>query len=521
MRILTALMASLLLGSGWLTAQAATIDRVTVYPDRAEVVRIVEIDHDAGDSRAVISDLPEAMDPDSLRVRAATDESGLRIAGIDVRTVRGVDRTLPQAQELESRIEELELDKRSVENRIRARDLQLQLLDSFAGGRAGEDPLDPATLAEALDKLGESSESVLSARLEQEREREQLQREIDRLGRALEDLGQERRDTREARLDYSTEGAGQTRLEVSYTVSDSGWEPLYDWRLDTGSGRLNLTQRAAVRQGTGEDWTDAAVSVSLGQPALGGQIPRLSAWYIDIADPDKARTEMAEMDRVQVTATRAQAVPEGTEMATAWRIPGRIQVPGDNSRTRFELADYQLQATVGARTVPRRQARAWLFAEAEYEGETWLPPGPATLYQDGALAGQTHFDGLSPGDTLEAGFGVAERIDIDYRVTRDTRGTDGVVRRQNRLEREFAIKVDNRYDREMEITVIDQMPVARDERIDVDLTDGSRRPDERGLDGESGVVAWKDTYEAGESREIRFGYRATFPRDVESLDGWD
>ncbi len=499
---------------------ASTIERVTVYLDRAEVVRLVNVQVAAGEGRLQLAELPIDAHPDWLRISVRQGE-GLVLGGVELRPLRGAERVEPRARELEARISERELARQALTNRIEARNLQLKLLDAVAAG--GEGAGTAADRLRSLEAIGGHAEELLGARLALETERAGIDRELERLRRELADLGQARRDTREVTVDYRSERAGSAQLELRYVVSSAGWEPVYEWRLQAEAGRLELIQQAVIRQNTGEDWADVELRVALGQPAAGGQLPSLYPWYIDVFQPRREAPVMESMamDRaLAAPAPPAMATLEGSEMAAEFRIPGRGSVSGDNTQRRFALARYDLEARISARTAPRRQARAWLFAEAEYSGEAWLPPGRVSLFQDGGLIGQTRFGGLAPGAALEASFGVADRIEVQHRMLRDTRGSDGVLRRQNRLEREFEISITNRYGRPLEVLVLDQLPLPRDERIQVEPTSGSRSPDVRDFNDQPGVVAWRDELAAGQSRSFRFGYRATFPRDIESLSGW-
>ena len=64
------------------------------------------------------------------------------------------------------------------------------------------------------------------------------------------------------------------------------------------------------------------------------------------------------------------------------------------------------------------------------------------------------------------------------------------------------------------------MPVSRDERIEVSLTDNATAPDERDVEDRRGVLAWHRELGAGERIELTLGYQLTFPEDLESIQGW-
>ena len=168
----------------------------------------------------------------------------------------------------------------------------------------------------------------------------------------------------------------------------------------------------------------------------------------------------------------------------------------------------------------RRRATAWLYAEGEFGGDAALPPGSVTLYQDNTLVGQTNFAGLIPGDELASSFGVDNRIDVDFRLIDDERATEGMLRKSTRLKRVHRVVVRNGHDRSIDLTVLDAMPVSRDERIEVSLTDNASAPDERNVDDRRGVLAWHRELGAGASIELTLGYQLTFPEGLENIQGW-
>lgn len=520
-------------------AEAGRVASVTVFPDRAQVTRMLEIDASAGDGELTVTGLPARLDRDSLQVRASGPE-GLTLGAVELRPVRGADRLGAEGRALEERIRELEDQRQAVANRVEALEIQLALIRAL-GVQPGEGAPPPETWTRAIETVGERARAALDGKLAAEREIRDRDRELEQLRRQLEDLGAVERDTLDAQIGYHSAGAGRVRFEIRYTVPGARWRPIHELRLDTESSTMRLTQRAEIRQSTGEDWSGVELHVSASRPELGGRLPELETWYVDlprpaaeqprlraaaepvpepVPPPPPAPPPAAAVEQAMEEADLMTALLAAGDFSAEYRVPGRVDVPADNSEHRFNLAVHELPVEIGARAVPKARPRAYLYAEATYDGAAELLPGTATLYQDGVLVGSTVLDALPPGGELAAAFGVDERIQIDYQTRQDTRGTKGRIRRQNRRERGYVIEVTNGHTRRMPITILDQIPVPRDERIDVELTDASESPTDRDVDGRSGVLEWTHEYAAGETRRIAFGYRATFPDDVDRLVGW-
>ena len=513
----------------WLATAQAAIDSVTVFPDRATVTRIVETNVAAGKGELVEADLPEGLSRDSLRISASGPER-LRLGGYQIETVRGSERVSARARKLEAQLETLRARRDVIDDGIEAREMQLSLLQSLAGGTGqGEDQLTVEAWERALGTIGEGAEEVLAARRQLRLDRREVEKEIDRLERELSDLGQNQRDTLKLRLAYASKSAGRARFAIEYTIRSAAWRPVYEWRLDTESGRLAIEQFAEVRQRTGEDWSDVELSLSLARPAAGGGLPEIRPWWVDVAEPrPEARRRVQEkavgrdmvVSAARAPARAAEAELVGTSYTQRYDVAGRAEVAADNHAHRFRLAGHTLDVRLSARTVPRRRATAWLYAEGEFGGDAALPPGSVTLYQDNTLVGQTNFAGLIPGDELASSFGVDNRIDVDFRLIDDERATEGMLRKSTRLKRVHRVVVRNGHDRSIDLTVLDAMPVSRDERIEVSLTDNASAPDERNVDDRRGVLAWHRELGAGASIELTLGYQLTFPEGLERIQGW-
>lgn len=524
-------------------ADAGRVARVTVFPDRAQITRMLETDASAGDGELTVTGLPARLDRDSLQVRASGPE-GLTLGAVELRPVRGADRLGAEGRALEERIRELEDQRQAVANRVEALEIQLALIRAL-GIHPGEGAPPPDTWPRAIETVGERAREALDGKLAAEREIRDRDRELEQLRRQLEDLGAAERDTLDARIAYRSARPGAVRFEIRYTVPGARWRPIHELRLDTENSTMRLTQRAEIRQSTGEDWSGVELHVSASRPELGGRLPELETWYVDLPRPaakqPQRRAAEAETappaaapepvpppppprvavdEQVMREADLMTALLAAGDFSAEYQVPGRVDVPADNSEHRFNLAVHELPVEIGARAVPKARPQAYLYAEATYDGSAELLPGTATLYQDGVLVGSTVLDALPPGGELAAAFGVDERIQIDYQTRQDTRGTEGRIRRQNRRQRGYVIEVTNGHTRRMPITILDQIPVPRDERIDVELTDGGDAPTDRDVDGRPGVLEWTHQYAPGETRHIAFGYRATFPDDVDRLVGW-
>ena len=95
------------------------ITAVTVFPDRAQVTRLIEVPLPQGDTTVVVSGLPASLLGDSLRVEGA-GSTRLRLGAVEARTRHGRTAAREEERRLKAEIEALGDRKRLVTDRIAA-----------------------------------------------------------------------------------------------------------------------------------------------------------------------------------------------------------------------------------------------------------------------------------------------------------------------------------------------------------------------------------------------------------------
>ncbi len=141
------------------------------------------------------------------------------------------------------------------------------------------------------------------------------------------------------------------------------------------------------------------------------------------------------------------------------------------------------------------------------------------MFRDGAFVGTSAIPMLRPGEEVTLSFGVDDKVRVDYRLETGQRSSEGLITKHLRLERRYLIEVTNHHARAMEIAVLDQLPVPRDAAIEVALLRGSTQVSERDVENRKGVLAWRHSYQPGETRTIKFGYAVTYP-DGQAVPGF-
>jgi len=506
------------------------ITAVTVLRDRALVTREMKLNLPAGDSVVTVRGLPLGLVRDSLR---AAGQGGFDIGSVETRRIAGSRLVNPRERELTDRLQTLGDQKQALKDRGRALQRQLAFLDALGKETAAAQneklargSVDPSKWGAAARTLGDESGRVYTEQRQVAVKLRDLEREIAKVKRELGGLRSGRRDTLQARVHLAAAKGGAAVLTLRYQVTGAGWTPGYQARLDSEHGRLTLVQQAQVRQNTGESWDGVPLTLSTAQPARGLAVPELRPWVIDFYTPSpvarmkreapsKAMDGVAMLAGAPAPAMEAKARlarVEASEFAVEYRVPGTVEVPSDNAWHRFTLTEQRFDATLAARSVPRRTPTAFLHAAFTYDGAAPLLPGRLSLYRDGAFIGNGHLDALRKGEAVKLPFGADERIRVKYEPVPERKSTEGLISKDRRVERHFRITVQNHHGRPMKVTLLDQLPVAANDDIKVELLRPSL-PVERDFEKRKGVLAWQRELKPGEKQVLKFGYAVTYPAD--------
>ena len=98
---------------------ASRIDAVTVYQSSARVTRAARVEVQPGAARVLLAGLPDALDDDSIRVEGKGSAKA-RVFGVTVDRVTGAAAATADARVAEEKLERLQDEDRSLDDRAKA-----------------------------------------------------------------------------------------------------------------------------------------------------------------------------------------------------------------------------------------------------------------------------------------------------------------------------------------------------------------------------------------------------------------
>jgi uncharacterized protein (TIGR02231 family) len=514
------------------------ISEVTIYPDRAAVRRVVERLHlEAGSNAVLLSGLPGAMEPGSVRAEGRGDP-GVTLANVDVQPfVPGGDEPIAAdtlASELESvrdSIRQIEAQAAGLET---GRELLASILEAKGIGGEADAParFEPASWKAALGFVTEEMAANRRAFAEGSRRLEELRERESALRRELSG-----RDAAHGRgwnvfVELQAESESSVDLTVDYTTNGAGWTPEYDVIVSDDLKSIEIVCAASVTQRTGEDWLDVALTLSSAEPGVGAQLPDLSPWWLAVpqpvqppdglAGPGQAHSirvfdskQEARISAINTTEERPQlrAVPIGESaltathgIATTFSASSRQDLRSDGRARRLRLGTVSVEGRVSHEAVPKLAPWAFLVASARNSSDSFLLPGPSRVTVGGQFLGHGWVEAVAPGQQFALALGVDRSVQVTRQLVNRREDVSG---ERHRFEAGYLIEVANRRSSSVTVALRDQIPLSPDEDVTVRARGIEPAPAE-GPDAD-GFLEWRLEIPGGERREVRLGHEVRYP----------
>ncbi|MDT3375877.1 mucoidy inhibitor MuiA family protein [Labrys neptuniae] len=505
------------------------IDAVSVYPDAATVTRVIEFDIPAGENVLVAKDLPAGLDAASIRVDMR-EASGVSLAGTDIANALS-DSPVPDAAANKT-LQDLKDQRDGLAGIGKALLAKRGLIERFANGatfNAAKEGSNIAALRGAWNAVGDDMAEVNEALRQNALKIRDLDEDIARL-QSQRDGRPEGQKRTQLRLSVNAEQAVKGRIAVSYLIGNAGWSPLYDARLDSEKGELELVRRAKITQATGEDWSDVALTISTARATTGAAPPKLASYVLnfqpdyDVLPADalaRSRAEESAAPPAPKASAAAQAQPRpGRETEaklntagyqSVWALPARASVPSGPGSKALRLASATLTPEIVAHAVPSLQQTAFLEASFSNGEDTPLFPGSVSIYRDGLYAGQTAMPLATKGEPVRLGFGADDRIKVERAVTRKLESNTGIARPTTSERRDYKISLRNGRATAIKLSIEEALPVAENKDIKVEPSAQMTPPTQRDADNRRGVLVWTVDLAPGAAKDINFGYKVTWP----------
>jgi uncharacterized protein (TIGR02231 family) len=538
------------------------ITAVTVYTDGAIVTRTAHLDLPAGQIELAFENLPAGLVDESLQV-SGHGTASVTILDVNARTTFVAAPSDPRVKAIEDSLTALQKKVLVLADRNAVLEQQRALLGKIENAVAAPPAKDSTAPRPSFDDwqkllaFADDNRSKFAAEQQSlNTQREELQDQITAATAQLDDLrgkADPGRSNKTVTVRVAATSAGSLDLTLAYAVPGASWTPAYDARLHSDERVVALTYFGLVRQNTGEDWKDIALTLSTARPSLGGGAPELEPWIVDVEQPvykdetlqlsqfsvSKSITgarvrhqvfnqaapapmgglevEQAKADKIADVAT---AAVDNAVTSASFSIPIAATVLSDNAVQKVGIATARLEAKLQYQSTPRALEAAFLSAYVVDSTDYPLLAGSVNAFLDDSFVATSSLKTVMPGEKFELALGADEGIAIKRKVVNRFTEDTGIISKGKRVTYEFLVTITNHKKTAQHIVFKDLVPVSRNEKIVVKLLTPAEgdlstadEPKETSLEAE-GKLVWRLDLKPGEKRELPLKFSVEYPSDL-------
>jgi uncharacterized protein (TIGR02231 family) len=531
----------LLLFTGSLVAEEITakssISSVTIYPDRATLVREADLTLGSGTHSVFFENLPVSLIPNSLRV-SGKGTAAVKVVGLDLTSQYLEFALLPEVKKLQAEIDALNLEMSKTLDRIEVLNTQEKFLISIESANAAQASQeimlgkpDTQSWERVLSFLGNKLTEVKKGKREQTQILKDQNTKINALKKKLNSIRPQRStESRKVSVILEASRAGKFTLSLSYTVMRARWIPLYTMRALPDSSEIEFAMSANIQQRSGENWENTKALLSTASPALSANPPVLYPWILDLYVPrptearktrgvaggvvggvragePKAEAPLEEADMMDAEMATAGIVETGINLN--FSIKKNVQIPSDGAPHKVPIDTQNIEAEYDYISVPKLKQAAFLRAKLHNTLPYPLLSGSADLFVIQDFIGSTKIPFVAKDEEAKVSFGEDRQIRITHERTLREKSPPGFLGKNERIKLAYKITIQNLRKNKINIEIQDQLPISQNTKIEIKdqaITPAPSKKDEKG------VLIWTLTLEPQEKKEILIGFTIEYPK---------
>jgi len=260
--------------------------------------------------------------------------------------------------------------------------------------------------------------------------------------------------------------------------------------------------------------TSAVMNVALQEDVMSLDEVVITGYARDepsMAAREKAAGRPAAAGTLNIRGVESRPVP-AVQVENQTTVDFEINTPytvlSDNKNYAVDMTYYELPAFYQYYSVPKIDKAAFLMANVVDWEKYNLLEGEANVFFEGTYLGKTLMDVRFASDTLEISLGRDRSISVNREKILDFTDRKFIGNRKEET-RAWKTTVRNNKNQEVNMIVLDQVPVSTNQEIEVEVQDKSGAK----LDPETGEIMWELKLDPSESRELELKYSVKYPRN--------
>jgi Domain of unknown function (DUF4139)/N-terminal domain of unknown function (DUF4140) len=194
--------------------------------------------------------------------------------------------------------------------------------------------------------------------------------------------------------------------------------------------------------------------------------------------------------------------------AMVYRIEDKYTLESDGKTTTIGIKQFGIPAIYDYYSAPKIDPTAFLTAKILNWQDFDLQSGEVSLYYEGTYLGKTYIDLNSTGDTLSLSLGRDNAIRVSRKLLKEY-STKKLIGNNRTDTRQYEISIRNTKQVNVNITLVDQLPVSTTREISVEDT----KMAEAQVDKETGIATWVIALPPGQEKKLGVSYSIKYPKE--------
>ena len=226
-------------------------------------------------------------------------------------------------------------------------------------------------------------------------------------------------------------------------------------------------------------------------------------------EPLPGRTGGANMTRkkAEKSSLTLPMVQMENQTSVEFRIDMPYTIPSDNREIVVDMTTYEVPASFEYYCVPKINEDAFLMAYMTDWEKYNLLEGEASIFFEGTYIGKSILDVRYVTDTLQVSLGRDKGVSVKREKVKDLT-TQKFIGSKKEESRAWRFTVKNNKSEEIQLILLDQVPVPTLDEIEINVKDISRGK----WNKETGEIKWTLDLEPSESKEVLLNFAVKYPK---------
>jgi len=199
------------------------------------------------------------------------------------------------------------------------------------------------------------------------------------------------------------------------------------------------------------------------------------------------------------------------EISTTFEINTKNTIPSDNSSHKVTIAINNLPIDFSYTSIPKVLEKVYVKGKSVNKNDYPLLEGEINIFVDNEFVNRTFLSTIVPTDTLELALGIDESIKCEKILKNKFVETKGLFSGSRMVTYDYDIKIVNNRKTAEEISVFDQLPISRNEKIKTELL--IPKDLEEKLNDKK-ELRWDLKLNPGETKIIPLKFSIEFPNNI-------